>query len=353
MPRPQPRNPRAASTASKRKHEDDDRNPSTPPKRARRKSTTQPNVPSSSAEVVDLTGSSPAATPVKKKSRVSQDADEDEDEYWRNATPERRERRFRARPPRSYLERLQRARTQRMYVVGHTVTDAEGVPKMEFNIVGTTGNIYKTTIGKVPFCNCPDGRKGNQCKHICYAPIFMTIPNKMTGEVLVNVLKAPAHLQYQLAFLSSELRDILEHSSLSREAQPQADDNQGKRRPIEGDCPICFMEFEPEKEEIVWCRAACGNNIHKTCFQQWAFTQRAQGVRCVLCRTAWQSDSSDLNLEQLMQNGTVNEDGYVNVASHMGLSGQRDYSTYHQPWVYRRFYSSGWRRRRYEEEDWE
>lgn len=42
------------------------------------------------------------------------------------------------------------------------------------------------------------------------------------------------------------------------------------------------MEFEPEKEEIVWCRAACGNNIHKTCFQQWAFTQRAQGVRCVL-----------------------------------------------------------------------
>lgn len=91
---------------------------------------------------------------------------------------------------------------------------------MEFDIVGTTGNIYKTTIGKVPFCNCPDGRKGNQCKHICYgtsapithpqslsippiAPIFMTIPNKMAGEVLVNVLKAPAHLQYQLALLSS------------------------------------------------------------------------------------------------------------------------------------------------------
>lgn len=107
-----------------------------------------------------------------------------------------------------------------MYVVGHTVTDVEGVPKMEFDIVGTTGNIYKTTIGKVPFCNCPDGRKGNQCKHICYgtsapithpqslsippiAPIFMTIPNKMAGEVLVNVLKAPAHLQYQLALLSS------------------------------------------------------------------------------------------------------------------------------------------------------
>ncbi|KAL5363932.1 hypothetical protein BJX96DRAFT_167883 [Aspergillus floccosus] len=263
MARPQPRGSRAASTASKRKHEDGDRNTSTPPKRAHRKSTTQSNVASSSAEVVDLTGSSPAGTPVKKKSRVSPDEGEDEEEYWRNATPERRERRFRARPPRSYLERLQRARTQRMYVVGHTVTDAEGVPKMEFDIVGTTGNIYRTTIGKVPFCNCPDGRKGNQCKHICYVP---------TGFPLSTALTT-----------IQELRDILEHSSLTREGQPQTEDNQGKRRPIEGDCPVCFMEFEPEKEEIVWCRAACGNNIHKTCFQQWAATQRAQGVRCVLC----------------------------------------------------------------------
>lgn len=41
------------------------------------------------------------------------------------------------------------------------------------------------------------------------------------------------------------------------------------------------MEFEPDKEDIVWCKAACGNNIHKVCFDKWAATQRAQGVRCV------------------------------------------------------------------------
>lgn len=29
----------------------------------------------------------------------------------------------------------------------------------------------------------------------------------------------------------------------------------------------------------------------------------------------------------------VNGDGYVNVASELGISGARDYSTYHQYWV--------------------
>jgi hypothetical protein len=56
--------------------------------------------------------------------------------------------------------------------------------------------------------------------------------------------------------------------------------NDGNRKPVEGDCPICFMEFE-SKEEIVWCKAACGNNIHKKCFDQWAATSAESGVRCV------------------------------------------------------------------------
>lgn len=55
-----------------------------------------------------------------------------------------------------------------MYVVGHTVEIIDDVPQMKFDVVGSTGNIYKTIIGKVPTCNCPDALKGNQCKHILY-----------------------------------------------------------------------------------------------------------------------------------------------------------------------------------------
>lgn len=45
------------------------------------------------------------------------------------------------------------------------------------------------------------------------------------------------------------------------------------------------MEFEDD-EEIVWCRAACGNNVHKACFDQWARTKMGH-VTCPFCRTPW------------------------------------------------------------------
>lgn len=106
-----------------------------------------------------------------------------------------------------------------MYVVGHTVGGTGDVPEISFDMVGTTGNLYKTVIGKVPSCDCPDAMKGNQCKHIFYGMFFtspsavMTYPSStiiiysyflvlMAYTVLVNALRAPEHLQYQLAFLS-------------------------------------------------------------------------------------------------------------------------------------------------------
>lgn len=182
-------------------------------------------------------------------------------------------------------------------------------------------------------------------------------------KVLHNVLKAPEHLQYQLAFISSvsppypypspltphpqpphspgliipqELREIFSHaptppSSFSSPFTPS------NRKPISGDCPICFTEFAPTAEEIVWCRAACGNNIHKDCFEQWART-RARGVEvtCVYCRTPWQKGDEE-SVRMVKGKGKVNEEGYVNVGGELGLSGERDYSTYHPYWVRRQF----------------
>lgn len=155
-----------------------------------------------------------------------------------------------------------------MFVINRTCGGTEIVPEQTVEMAGTTGNIYRITIGLEPHCTCPDNRKGNQCKHIVY--------------VLHNVLKAPEHLQYQLAFLSSELREILARAPAPIESADKGrDDGDGRRKEIIGDCPICFMEFEPEKEEIVWCKAACGNNIHKHCFEQWAKSQGVAKVNCV------------------------------------------------------------------------
>lgn len=237
---------------------------------------------------------------------------------------EKRLRVFRKKAPLTYLTKLERATSQRMFVMERTPGGTDEVPEELIEMAGSTGNLYHINIGLVPSCTCPDNQKGNQCKHIVY--------------VLHNVLKAPEHLQYQLAFLSSELREIFSHAPQPLSSQqgspqdPSSSSQSNKRKEISGDCPICFTEFEPGREEIVWCKAACGNNIHKTCFDQWAKSQNSRtGARCVFCRTPWQWE--EVSMQQIKGRSQLNAEGYMNVASQLGLSGERDYSSYHQPWV--------------------
>lgn len=198
-------------------------------------------------------------------------------------------------------------------------------PQETIDLAGTTGNVYQVTITHVPSCTCPNFQKGNpQCKHILYT--------------LIKILKAPSHLQYQLAFLTAELLEIFENAGPLPTDVGDGAEKDGKRKPVEGDCPICCCEMDAESEsesaeQIVWCRAACGNNLHKTCFEQWAATKPNGGVTCPYCRAQWQADGQDLS--KLAKAGKVGREGYVNVAGELGLSGRRDYSTYHGFWVRR------------------
>ncbi|KAF2203833.1 hypothetical protein GQ43DRAFT_389193, partial [Delitschia confertaspora ATCC 74209] len=239
---------------------------------------------------------------------------------------EKRLRKFRKHAPQTYLDRYERAMSQRMFLIDRerkVVNEGEGrgeqYEEEVFDMAGTTGNVYQVTISKVPRCTCPDARKNRMlCKHIIY--------------VLVNVLKAPQDLQYQLALLSTELSQIFAHAP----SNPQSSDGSqepgtstaGKRKPIEGDCPICVMEFElkeEEKGEILWCKAACGNNVHKACFEQWARSKPGD-VKCVFCRTPWKGDEE--TVKRIAKSGMKNAEGYVNVAGQLGLSGRRDTTTY-------------------------
>lgn len=202
----------------------------------------------------------------------------------------------------------------RMIVIGRTRTATEAFPSEDIDIVGSTGNIYKVTIGQLPSCTCPDHQKGNECKHKVYA--------------LHTVLKAPERLVYQRAFLSSELREIFDRAPPLPTNTCRSRDMDGNRKPIEGECPICYQDYHPEANELVWCKAACGQNVHKSCFTQWTAAQSGAAVRCVFCRTPWETDHGDV--QTLTRTGTVNAEGYVNVADQFGMSGVRDYSTYNR-----------------------
>ncbi|KAK5050815.1 hypothetical protein LTR84_003374 [Exophiala bonariae] len=242
---------------------------------------------------------------------------------------EHRLRRFRTKPPQSFLVKLHRARTQRMVVLSRRrTTTKSGAPAEEIDIVGSTGNIYTVSIDQEPSCTCPDSMNGNECKHKVYA--------------LHNVLKAPEVLVYQLALLRPELEQIFANAPpIPTDIVEGEDDDtkNGNRKPMDGECPICYMDLDPDHNKLVWCKAQCGHNLHKSCFDQWAASQRGKEVRCVYCRTPWQVESGDV--EAAKNSGQVGEDGYINVAEQFGISRARDYSGYHQPWA-RRHFGAGW-----------
>lgn len=160
--------------------------------------------------------------------------------------------------------------------------------------------------------------KGNQCKHIVF--------------VLHRVLRVKYNYVYQLALLSEELRDIFSSAPPPVDQQAVAAEADKKRKSVEGDCPICFEEMKTASgsEALVWCKAACGQNIHHQCFEMWANTKRASStkVTCPYCRSDWEGDSGQVNLANVKKYNKVGEDGYYNVADQLGISTKRDYSTY-------------------------
>ncbi|GAB7359076.1 hypothetical protein MBLNU230_g5148t1 [Neophaeotheca triangularis] len=281
-------------------------------------------------KVVDLTEDTP---PKRRKKSAKPSVDEHLNDIAKSRSAkqaktskdeEKRLRRWRKAAPTSYLEVRDRALTQRMFVLDRQRDNSNPEhPAETVSIAGTTGNVYQITIDKVPSCSCPHALKGNQCKHIAY--------------VLARVLRVPAELQYQLAFVSTELREIFAKAPPLPSETAEKETHDGNRKPLEGECPLCSEDFDLNSlEAIVYCKASCGNNIHRSCFQQWSATKGGGSVPCPFCRTPWQQDEADAT-KNVVRNGRKNAEGYVNVASQLGLSGDRDYSTYNQWWLFNKF----------------
>lgn len=107
-------------------------------------------------------------SPPKKQKTAAKSPSKRKDE-------EKRLRVFRKKAPLSYLEKLERATSQRMFVIDRSRGGTEEIPEETIDMAGTTGNIYSITISQVPRCTCPDHQKGYQCKHIVYVCALMVV----------------------------------------------------------------------------------------------------------------------------------------------------------------------------------
>lgn len=137
--------------------------------------------------------------------------------------------------------------------------------------------------------------RGQKCKHInCEYASLRLEPNLTCIDALIIILKAPVYLQYQLAFLSEELEQIFANAPVTRapdlsEHEAATASTKVSRKPIDGECPICVFDMEVG-EEIVWCKAACGQNFHRECFEQWRRSKKGGRVTCVYCRSEWEDE---------------------------------------------------------------
>lgn len=163
------------------------------------------------SEANDVEGET--SSPVKKKAKSKDE--------------EKRLKRFRVKAPGAYQDVRHRALTQRMFVIDrerHPAKKDEGSivehPTETISLAGTTGNVYTINIDKTPTCDCPHARKGNQCKHVVY--------------VMARVLRVPDHLEYQLAYLSSELKEIFDKAPPLPSKTGEESAKDGNRKELEG-----------------------------------------------------------------------------------------------------------------------
>jgi len=259
---------------------------------------------------------------------------------------EQRLAKWRTYPSMKVSERVDRAQSQRMFLISRD--DISNTLKT-FNVLGSVGNVYTVTITHQPDCTCPDFQKGNLCKHILFVYL----------KVLQVDSKSP--LIYQSALLTSELKDIFADAPLSpgsimastqvqkkfremngmetkeeeRKEEKKEEVTTGvKRRPVDGDCPICY-EAMSETENLVWCQSACGNNMHTECFKQWQTAKKSKDeVTCVYCRTPWKLPETK-STKTNESSTASNVEGYVNFAQFQpGMSSVRPY---YETWNSRRY----------------
>jgi hypothetical protein len=210
--------------------------------------------------------------------------------------------RFAAAPSAKVRKRMARAAPgsgHRLFLLGRRALRAPGGADgaaAAFDVLGATGNVYTVTISRYPGCSCPDGTKGNVCKHRLF--------------VGLRVLKLAADdpRAWQRGLLPAEADAALAGfcERAGEEAAPPADvvaDPEAVRRwrasraaaaggaapppapparaDADAECAICFEPLGAAEARIERCET-CGNGVHSECGARWAAA--AAQATCPYCR---------------------------------------------------------------------
>ncbi|EST07491.1 Zinc finger, RING-type [Kalmanozyma brasiliensis GHG001] len=209
------------------------------------------------------------------------------------------------------LKRIMKVSLERMYLI-HRFR-APGYDREEFDVSGSTGNVYKVVLDRQVDCSCMDFRLRRQvCKHMLFVyikvlrlkghlPVYTQV--RLSAEDLERVFEEALLNPLEQAVAKPDLRKAWETAvGYQPNDEEQASGSgvteestapEGKRMlPEEGDvCGVCYEDLEPGSVEgLEFCLASCGRPTHTDCLATW-FKTRGYDHTCIWCRAKWQESS--------------------------------------------------------------
>ena len=204
-----------------------------------------------------------------------------------------------------------------------------------YDILGSTGSVYRVSIGTYFTCSCPDNMtRHNQCKHILFIlHRYLKIPieNEITSSdksrfseeeltILFSFLSEHQRKQSQKELEATKFiqeqyqKKVLHKNSNLKEQKEEKEIPKVIQRSLEEegeDCVICLELMNPKdtSNPLIWCQKVCGKTIHKICLIKWTEAKLSQKnysqqeekdsqVKCPLCKGEWIEEDLPAHLQK-------------------------------------------------------
>ena len=155
----------------------------------------------------------------------------------------------------------------------------------QFNVMGTSGNKYKITIGNICVCTCPDFANGNLCKHI-----YFILLRVMKITIAVKLKYKDEQLQLMFHNIPHFIADDIAYNKNTQDEYKKNFVSEMKiiEQKFDDICPICLDDIPNNNNNVDYCKYGCGKSVHKLCFN--ILTKNMGTQNCLFCRSKWSNN---------------------------------------------------------------
>ncbi|KAH6854747.1 hypothetical protein B0I37DRAFT_38908 [Chaetomium sp. MPI-CAGE-AT-0009] len=183
-----------------------------------------------------------------------------------------------------------------------------------------------------PWCDCADSAGRHGCRHIRFVLAgYLNVGEQNFARLDFSPVEVASFLRLpgiSPAMFGPE-PDMRSFLMETLAAPPDRDNDpyggKAQRQVVDGECPICWLDLDTKAEPVVWCRAACGINMHRDCFLEFAlkgrpwwvrFGQSSANANCPHCRAEWIFPGQVTTQERLVSGkGMDTEEDLTNISS--------------------------------------